>query len=790
MLMKVLISYAHSDGKGYAERLESDLKEQGIGPWIDKNDIKLGDIWLKEIDDAIRSVDYVLGIITRDYLDSTGGVEAYAKISEGLNDRNIRFIPCFFISPEESRSSIVKAIQGADFSKEYKDGFRKVLGILKEKDAEDPLIALSKIESPHSDNPFRRVRTEFFQEDYKSLAAAFAEPEKEKLDLLRESRPLIIFGGRGSGKTMVLKSLTPEVQFLRLGVSNFQAAKEKGMNYFGIYFKLKKGSLSIYDRYVIVRMGFENVRQPQEDGTFKRMMEKAEEEEYENEPILVAGAAAARAISLDEFNLKILKTTLEEIKMLHKNEGLKISHEAEERIVKKLSKLLGFETLKEIVKFDEIIDKVDKDLRSIQLYIRNLTLPYAQPSVDWTSSGTEFLDDIFKIVTTEIEQLNDVRVYLLFDEFENLNKIQQTIVNEWIKISKNFTVKAASKFEGHYTTATEEGQCLQDGQDYLSLSMDYDLTDRSEKGKYQQLLKNICSNILEIEGYEERDIRNILEEPPKPELPQSVIDLEIRSIRNAAGQAIKEDNMDEYRRQMGLSAIFRILRRRERVEGRKMKTKIYAGFESYTYLSSGIPRIFLNLMGMAFYLSEASGKNTKKGDKISYQRQTEAAYKISRVWLENIPVNLEQLGDKMYAFICDLGDIFRIRLLFHSSEPETLVVRIIDPNNLPSKSLLNKLLSYGVRESIFYARRESSSQTGKQLSKPRRSEYMFNRIYAPILEISYRPRWARSCEFTTTQLAMLLDDEQREEMTKQLQSQQKSVSSWSEFDEGQTRLDS
>lgn len=107
--MRVFISYTH-DGKLHADRLEADLKQQSITIWIDKKSLKPGDSWLRQIDSGLYQVDYALGVMTEDYLDSIGGVEAYAKISEGLNKKDIRFIPLFFISPKKVKSVIIPAL--------------------------------------------------------------------------------------------------------------------------------------------------------------------------------------------------------------------------------------------------------------------------------------------------------------------------------------------------------------------------------------------------------------------------------------------------------------------------------------------------------------------------------------------------------------------------------------------------------------------------------------------------------------------------------------------------------
>ncbi|MBI4690537.1 MAG: toll/interleukin-1 receptor domain-containing protein, partial [Nitrospirae bacterium] len=93
--MNVFISYSHFD-EDKATRIESDLKQQYVGIWIDKKSITGGTTWLKEIDEGLRQADYVLGIVTKTYIESTGMLEAYASISEGLSKKKIIFMPLFF----------------------------------------------------------------------------------------------------------------------------------------------------------------------------------------------------------------------------------------------------------------------------------------------------------------------------------------------------------------------------------------------------------------------------------------------------------------------------------------------------------------------------------------------------------------------------------------------------------------------------------------------------------------------------------------------------------------------
>lgn len=773
--MRLFISFT-DDGEEHAKKLEKDLKDQNIASWISKGCIKPGQVWLKEIDEALYEVDYVLGVITENYLNSIGGTEAYAKISEGLQKREIRFIPLFFTPREKIKSVLLPAIQGFDFYIDYEDGLQRLIKFLKEAQGESAKELLTKIESPEAPNPFRRVRAEYFHDDYKLLSLVFAVPEKEKYEMLREFKPIIIFGGRGSGKTMILKSLTPEVIISRLHVNTFQDAKKKGIDFFGIYFKLKKGSLLIYDYHPIVEMGFLQTKLEKNSELYKSLMEKLENNQLNSEPVLTAGINAAWVISVNEINLKVLQTTLRNLIKLQKENFVTISRAEEEnvtgQIINKLNPPINVKSA--IRTFNELIDFIDGELKKIEQYLQRLCLPFATPEVNWCQTGTDFLDEVYELLANNMDVLKNTRVYLLLDEFENLRPFQQAIINEWIKTARNFTVKVASKFKGMYTSMTQQGQALQDGQDYFSLRLDYDLFDDRSRERYQRLLCKICENLLTIEeGYKEKDIRKILEEPTL-ELSRELIDEEIKNIREAAGLEFSQEKLPEYINKLEVAAIFRLLRKREKVEGRKSRKKMYAGFETYTYLSSGIIRIFLNLVGMAFYKAEDDGIDVKNGGKIPVDHQTWTAYMVSKAWLEKIPANLEKYGEIMYQFIVDLGDIFRERLLYHPTEPETLTIRILDPLNLSSSELLSDLLFHGVKESIMYERKETSSMKPKQSTRPQPKEYVLNRIYSSTLEVSYRARWPRGSEFTVSELSSLLDPTERENTKRRLQKKQHS----------------
>jgi len=454
---------------------------------------------------------------------------------------------------------------------------------------------------------------------------------------------------------------------------------------------------------------------------------------------------------------------LEELSSLSKpsnNSGISsvaitIGKAAEQRIVQDIFTDLGITSPD--TSFDGLIRLINAQLGKIGKFVQDICTPFAKPTVDWVRTDIHFLDRVLKIVSENVVDFKDISFFLLVDEFENLRPFQQTIIIEWIKTAKNFVVKIACKFEGMYTKQTLQGQPLQFGQDCPRIELDYDLLDESGKRAYRDLLIKICTNLLEIAKYKEKDITKILEEPEGPEFPQDVIDKEIKLIRENAKLEFDSGEIEEYRNKLQTAAIFRLLRKNQRKRGKKVHRKMYAGLETYTYLSSGIIRIFLNLTAMALYKAQGAGANLKNGDKIAIKHQTWAAYVVSRAWLEKVPDNydLGGQGERIYQFIVDIGDILRERLLNKPTAPECLSITLIDSASLdkPKYSLLREILEYSERESLLYKRKESSA-------REKGREFMLNRIHAPILGLTHRARWARHA-FAANELNDLLSERLR-----------------------------
>src|SRR5271157_3233327 len=81
---RIFISYAHRDGAQLAERLQKDLKARGFDAWLDKQRLRGGASWTKDIETALDEAEYVLALLTRgSYVSEICRAEQLRSLREG-----------------------------------------------------------------------------------------------------------------------------------------------------------------------------------------------------------------------------------------------------------------------------------------------------------------------------------------------------------------------------------------------------------------------------------------------------------------------------------------------------------------------------------------------------------------------------------------------------------------------------------------------------------------------------------------------------------------------------------
>lgn len=165
------------------------------------------------------------------------------------------------------------------------------------------------------------------------------------------------------------------------------------------------------------------------------------------------------------------------------------------------------------------------------------------------------------------------------------------------------------------------------------------------------------------------------------------------------------------------------------------KQKLYFGFDVFVFLSSGIVRYFLELCEQVF--NDLQNENYNWNLPVSPEIQSIAAKKVSKYKIDDIQ-SYVPIGKELRIFVQSLGRIFNH---FHVSdnanlgEPEP---NHFSTNNLALSEDLQQQLRIAVMWSVLHekepTKRKASSKSVETI------DYYLNRIYVPYFNISYRDK--------------------------------------------------
>lgn len=583
----------------------------------------------------------------------------------------------------------------------------------REKVIEEPLII---------ENPFEKVTVEQFNDDYDLIAYLFAKPEQAIYNKLVGRENYIIVGGWGSGKTMILKYLGLETQIADIGVK-----KVKDSDFIGLYIKGGRGS-------------FKPFLQP--GGDFK---------------------PSGEILFSHYFNLLILEKIILVV-LYGKSKGVfDVSGEMENELCKRIESKFSFIHRKrkgdlralvpEIYNLEELKRQVADWRREIETFLnlRDLdeNLPYtAQLSIHPTNLRT-FLDESIREFRETIPSLSQKRFYILLDECEQFSKGQQKVINTIIKQRLTTLVfKLATRPPDIQTIKTiDPGIGLTDREcKHLYLDREYDPTSAS----FRKLCKEVAEKRLEKYGYPIKDIIQILgKHSVEDEIGTEEIISYLRENYPSEERISDKDKLQTVYKDFKVAAVFQIL-------SKKGFKKKYAGFKTFVMLSSGIMVHFLELCRDLFNLSIGKGITRDKSGNISFEQiplpteiQDKAAESISESFYRDIrgraeslrdsPIDIE-FGDRIQNMILILGGIFREKLMTFN-EPEAARIEIPEGISALDSSLNNPIQQMYYNAIAISALQEGNPYMPQHIGGIRPPTYILNRILAPYLKISPRPRW-------------------------------------------------
>ena len=118
--ISIFISYAHADS-AFVDRLEADLRKLGFDPWVDRQRLKGGQRWRRELQDAVKRAQVLLLVLSPDAIASENVQIEYDYVLELGNV----VIPLYYRQCEVPME--LRAIQWIDFRQSYEPGLAALL---------------------------------------------------------------------------------------------------------------------------------------------------------------------------------------------------------------------------------------------------------------------------------------------------------------------------------------------------------------------------------------------------------------------------------------------------------------------------------------------------------------------------------------------------------------------------------------------------------------------------------------------------------------------------------------
>lgn len=580
-------------------------------------------------------------------------------------------------------------------------------------------------------NPFKENRTEQMRDLWKYYVPF------PGLD--SAGKPIVVEGGRGSGKTMFFQCNSWRQKVLEFQKNNRPITDLlDSEDFVGVYYRV--------------------------DTTFVSSMREREEKNW-------------GAIFETYLGICILKEILDLILTL--NQSMSLSESALSEFALVFSKKLND---------NSNIDSIECFRKNCDLY-----LDIIENKINGSETLSNlrcinvniFITDVC-ISTKKLLNKEEMLFKIFIDEYETLQEYQQKIVNTLIKHSSLpviFNIGLRPKGMKTHETISET-ETIQPPHDYELLLLGFDQT------QYPQIIKSICQKRIalgkeqgkipetasdDIEFYLgnysiDQEIDKIIQTNKKPPHIEKLrkliisrgleenctsdeIDLFCHDLCDEApilnsrmhyAILLKKTTYTPKLKDLYDSYINKSEKYNDWLHNRKngviyllcketKRGKMYFGFDVFSALSSNIVRYFLELCEQTFKIAFLNEYNWDSS--ISPEIQTEAANYVSEYKIVDI-VGYEPYGKKLRIFVQYLGQIFN-RL--HTAEDNTLGEP--EPNHFNTKDLsLSDTLKNIIDSAVMWNVLQEGETTKKKQSKlsPETVDYYLNKIYVPYFGISYR----------------------------------------------------
>jgi hypothetical protein len=541
-------------------------------------------------------------------------------------------------------------------------------------------------------NPFRIESPEKLAPA--DLVSLFVE-QYTQVGTVKQRKHTIIWGSRGSGKSMLFRYLEPQCQTLVHGsIETMLRAPE---SFVAIYCPCKEGQFNKTDLELLSPSAAQTLTEHMLNLQISDLLFNCFRTQFP--PGLFA---TEQKLRLAKYAVSLFDQASIATSVTHANSLTDCSTEP----------LEWFQAV------------CQNENRVISTFLRAYAFKKGEASYGGATSG--YHDYLLPLMRAAQRLLAaPIPIYILIDDADRLGRQQQSIVNTWIANRDHSVLcfKVSAQRDGYKTLLTRDGGLIEQPHDYSEVDVD-ELYTRS-KSDYYEKVKLISERRLTLSTVPTKDVIRFL---PSDAHEDELLEGFKRSAAEEWERVDKPGRQRDFVYRYATARLFQHLRDTK-------QRKSYAGFNNMVHLSSGIVRDFLEPCYLMFDQALSGPQPDHLIESIPAGIQNEVLYNYSEEFLlskfeafrKDLPPEHWSTLDSLRVLLESLGKLFYERL----HDPDAREARLFSftvRGQLPSD--LSDILRLGVRYRYFQLRTYSSKEGGG-----REYWYILNRRLCPIFKL-------------------------------------------------------
>jgi hypothetical protein len=557
---------------------------------------------------------------------------------------------------------------------------------------------------------------------------------------LEQRRPCVLIGGRGTGKTMVLRGLSYEGRY-----ALSKTTPPSDWPYYGLYYKVNTNRVTAFagpeiseDRWTRLFAHYVNLLLCEKISNFMMWYEES--------------VGISTALAPDQF-----RVVCESMHIEHVNSFPALSSQI------RMS----------LVRFESLINNIG-DSEEITL----------------TTQGVPI--DVLCDMVSGLPGFESKQFYFLIDEYESLSPLQQRVFNTLIKnCGERYSFKIGVRELGWRVHETlNSAEILESPADYARI----DISERLDGERFSEFALEVCNNRLSQLPTSFAAPKSITGLFPGMSDEDEATHWDVESLvsesRNQLLESFPDDaslieGMEPLKlyflafwargAKLTLNAVFNDFREHQvpwqtrygnykhsllytlRAGRRGVRTrKLYAGWKTYEQLAGGNIRYLLALVyrGLVQHLRGDEERSLASG--LSVETQTQAAKSVARERLEELE-GLSADGTNLAQLVMGLGKIFgTMAVQADGHAPEVTQFRLASDTSGDEEARAKELLRDGVML-LALRRFPGTKPTGKD--DIRQYDYMLYPLFSALFDFSFRKK--RRTELSSADIVGLVEQQRQ-----------------------------